>query len=68
MLLIFIVSDVWLALKKISLLPGVLSDHTTYAFETLTTPEGPGGPCVPLNPRSPCIPCGPCQKYRGKHY
>ena len=44
LLLIFIVSDVWLALKKISKLPGVSSDHTTYAFEALTTPEGPGGP------------------------
>ena len=60
LLLIFTVSkDVWLALKKTSLLPGVSSSHTTYAFEALTTSDGPGGPCVPLNPRSPCIPCGP---------
>ena len=36
-----------------------LSCHTTYAFDALTTPEGPGGPCVPLNPLSPCGPCVP---------
>ena len=33
--------------------------HTTYAFDGLTTPEGPGGPCIPLNPLSPCGPCIP---------
>ena len=66
LLLTFIVPRPWLALKNISLLLGVLSCHTTYAFDVLTTPEGPGGPCVPLNPLSPCGPCvpltpgGPC--------
>ena len=66
LLLTFIVPRPWLALKNISLLPGVISVHTTYAFDALTTPEGPGGPCVPLNPLSPCGPCvpftpgGPC--------
>lgn len=49
----------WLALKNISLLPRVLSSHTTYAFDALTTPEGPGGPCVPLKPLSPCASCVP---------
>ena len=66
LLLIFIVPSPWLALKNISLLPGVKSCHTIYAFDGLTTPEGPGGPCVPLNPLSPCgpwvpfTPGGPC--------
>ena len=60
LLLTFIVPRPWLALKNISLLPGVPSCHTTYAFETLTTPEAPGVPCVPLNPGGPCGPCGPC--------
>ena len=59
LLLRFIVSkDVWLALKKTSVLRRIFP-HTTYAFEALTNPDGPGWPCVPLNPRSPCIPCGP---------
>ena len=63
LLLIFIGPRPWLALKNISLLSGVVSSHTTYAFDTLTTPEGPGGPCVPLKPLSPCVPLnpgGPC--------
>ena len=59
LLLTFIVPRPWLALKKISKLPGVKSCHTTYAFDALTTPEGPGGPCIPLNPGKPCGPCVP---------
>ena len=54
-----IVPEPWLALKNISALPGVLSCHTIYAFDGLTSPEGPGGPCIPLKPLSPCGPGRP---------